>query len=379
MVAVAYTDLPSDPRVQREADALVRMGANVTIVVPQGAGVGAGLASSVVEVGAPAARGQTTLLGQLGFMRSVRAWVKEQAFVPDVVHVHNMPDYLVWSVAPWVAAGSRLVLDVHDVMSELALHRFRGPFRFLAAAILRVLERRAWLRADHVITVHDQYRDQIVAAGVPEEQVTVVMNVPSEPEVWSRARRPSGDGVFRISWHGTVSRRTGAHHLVRALAIVRESLPEVRAVIVGGGDGTSMLREVIAASGADDIVEFHQGFRPVQEVIEIVGNADLAVVPNELSVYTRNILPVKLIEYASMGLPVVATELPLVRRYFDGAVHMVSRPEPSQLAASILQIAGDADYRTELSRRSRAAAAKLSWSRFEPKLVRAVLGSGVIP
>ena len=41
---------------------------------------------------------------------------------------------------------------------------------------LRLVERSACTLADRVITVHDAYRRELVAHGVPSERIEVVMN-----------------------------------------------------------------------------------------------------------------------------------------------------------------------------------------------------------
>ena len=56
---------------------------------------------------------------------------------------------------------------------------------------------------------------------------------------------------------------------------------------------------------------------------------DVGIVPYRLTEYTANVYPTKLNEYLSMGIPVVATDLPEIRRF--NAEH-----------GNIVAIAGDA-------------------------------------
>src|SRR5204863_9165580 len=57
------------------------------------------------------------------------------------------------------------------------------------------------------------------------------------------------------------------------------------------------------------------GLRPHQELPRYVKAFDVGIVPYRLTEYTANVYPTKLNEYLVMGLPVVATDLPEIRRF----------------------------------------------------------------
>lgn len=72
------------------------------------------------------------------------------------------------------------------------------------------------------------------------------------------------------------------------------------------------------------------GQRPHPELPRYVKRFDVGIVPYRDTDYTANVYPTKLNEYLAMGLPVVATDLPEIRRF--NASH-----------GSVVQIAHDAD------------------------------------
>src|SRR5262249_5453431 len=57
------------------------------------------------------------------------------------------------------------------------------------------------------------------------------------------------------------------------------------------------------------------GQRPHPDVPKYVKSFDAAIVPYRLTEYTANVYPTKLNEYLVMGLPVIATDLPEIRRF----------------------------------------------------------------
>src|SRR5438128_11112355 len=57
------------------------------------------------------------------------------------------------------------------------------------------------------------------------------------------------------------------------------------------------------------------GIRPHQELPRYVKAFDVGIVPYRLTEYTANVYPTKLNEYLAMGIPVVASDLPEIRRF----------------------------------------------------------------
>lgn len=375
LVAIAYTDLASDNRVIRAARAAADAGWRVTILAPRGRHRDFRMKNvDIVWLEADQQRGRTTVGGQLRFMRTVARWVRTQRQVPDVVHVHNMPDYLYWAVRGWHRQGSRVVVDVHDIMSELALHRFGAVKRRPASWLLGVLERAVWRRADHVITVHVDYHDTIVAAKINPAKVTVVLNVPDSSVCSPRMRRTPPQDQFKIVFHGTISSRTGVAHAVRAMPLLLEQVPQARLLIIGDGDGAEEVRRLIATLKLEAQVEFIDQFLPMQEVLDRICDAHAAVVPNEPSVYTKGILPVKLLEYSALQIPVVATRLPLIDTYFgEDCLHLIPEPAPNLIAEGLARLARDPGYGAHIVNGTRNFLAVHGWERYRSDLLEALM------
>lgn len=376
LVSIAYTDLPSDARVIREAREATTRGAEVTLVVPRSSNGRPPFQLDGVEIvwlPVDQERGQTTLAGQLRFMRLLARWRAEQTRRPDVVHIHNMPDYLYWAVSAWHRAGARVVLDVHDIMSHVAEHRFAGPKRRFAMWALGRTERSIWHRVDHIITVHEPYRDAIVGTGIPGERVSVVLNSPDPSVVRPELRRRPQPGVFKIVFHGSVTGRSGIVHAVRAMKILLRRVPEARLLVIGAGDASEDVHRAIAELGLMAHVTFIPRYLPLPEVVDLIADANAAVVPNELSRFTELMLPVKFLEYATLGIPSVATCLPLLESYVGHqAAHLIEKPDPGLIAEGLARLARDPDYSTRLSGGARRFIETHGWGSYADVLVSAL-------
>jgi glycosyltransferase involved in cell wall biosynthesis len=318
-------------------------------------------------------RGRTTLRGHARFIRDVAAWCRRQKTAPSVVHLHNMPDYLYLGVLTWHRLGVRMVVDVHDIMSELAVHRFHGVQRRGAVVALRAAEDWVWGRADHLITVHELYAERLIGRGVPEDKVTVVLNAPDPEQVDASMRRTPPTGRTKIVFHGTVTKRSGVAQAVRAMPRVLSAVPEAELVVIGTGDAEEEVRRLIAQLALEEHVRFVNRCMPLTEVVREIADAHVGVVPTERSAYTDGMLPVKLTEYAALGIPAVATGLPLVQQYFgQSSAHLIPEPTPELIAQGLILLIQDRAYRERLTKGAQTFTRAHSWERYRHALRRAL-------
>ena len=89
----------------------------------------------------------------------------------DVMHVHNIPDFLVFAAVVPKLMGARIILDIHDVVPELYSGKFGSSERSLTFRALLSIERLSCRFADHVIIANHLWHDKLVAPVHPEAQM----------------------------------------------------------------------------------------------------------------------------------------------------------------------------------------------------------------
>ena len=239
----------------------------------------------------------------------------------DVVHVHNMPDILVFATLVPKIRGTKIMLDLHDPMPELM-----ASIRLLHAAswhvtALRILERWSIRFASVVITPNIAFKNLFASRSCRPEKITIVMNSPEEA-IFDRARleqsRPlvRNKNEFRIMHHGLIAYRHGVDLLVEAVAQVRMAIPGVRLDLYGAR--TPFLDTVLATAerlGVADIVTFH-GEIDQDGIARAILKSDLGVVPNRRSAFTDLNFPTRIFEYLAMNRPVIAPATRGIRDYF---------------------------------------------------------------
>ena len=365
-----------DPRVRREAEALVAGGRQVDVFSlrrPDDPPSGEldGVRIRRLDVQRHQGAGVTTYVREyLAFL--VRAAVavarahRRRRYA--LVQVHTMPDFLAFAGLPLRLRGVPLLLDLHEAMPEFFPIRFPRAAGRLARRLLRLQERLSIAVATHAITVNDALRDRLVASGIAPGKVSVVPNHPALGRFDPAAvadREFMADGTLRLVYAGAVTPVYELDVAVDAIVRLRErrgGLP-VHLDVYGRGDSEGPLRERVAAAGLADHVTLH-GRIPFEDVPAAIAAADIGLAPTRLDSYTRFSLSTKVFEYGAMRRPAIATRLPLVERIFGRETVATYEPgDADDLAAVILRLVDDPAERRRRLDATADLVANLAWER----------------
>ncbi len=346
---VHLSDFRLDSRVQRQARALAQRGDEVELVClgeREELRVGAGTIR-VHPVGGEKRRGGAGayVRGYASFLAraAARLTALDVRWRFDVVQAHNMPDLIVATALVPRLRKTPLVLDIHDTFPELFATKFDRPRNDLLVRLLRGEERASAAFASRVVVVTEQARRRLESRGVGVGRTTVVMNSPDE-RVFGAPRRPAAwprEGQLRILYHGGLAPRFGVETAIRAIGLLGERQPELHLRVCGSGedrDRLAALAEQVAA-GRVDVAREPVPFEQIPAELE---RAHIGVVPTLHDSFTELLLPVKLLEYVHMGLPVVSSRLPCICDYFgEGDMSMFSAGDPHALAAAMRKLCLD--------------------------------------
>ncbi len=371
VAAVAYTHYRSDPRVRREAEALVARGDAVEVwaLREEGAPARQELGGVVVHgVDIPRYRGGRAaayVRSYARFMAQVQ-WSlarKHQKNRFDIVHVHTMPDFMLAVGLVPRLFGAKLVLDMHDLMPELFALKFGLKRDGIAAQGLRLTQQAATLVADQVIAVHRPQYELLLGSGVPARKLTIVMNA-ADPAVFApRKKEPRlKDGApIRIVYHGTLLERYGVEEMIRAFAMAHQKEPRLQLTILGGGDHEGALRQLIVQLNLQESVTMDGKHLALDEVAAAIRGAHLGLVPGKDD-HEDSVLPTKMLEYLAVGIPTIAVKTRTVGHYFSAAEsELVPLGDVEAFAQGILRLAEDKARRKELVTGGQAWNTRYGW------------------
>ena len=374
MVVHSYYD--EDPRVRREAEALVAAGHQVDVFAlrrdgDEAAGTLEGVAVHRLGVQRHQGAGIGVYLREyLSFL--VRSgWALAKAHRRrryGLVQVHSLPDFLVFAALPLRLAGVPVILDLHEAMPEFFRSRFPGASNPLAHGLLRLQERLSIAVSSATITVNDVMADRLRGLGVRPDKVHVVTNSASLARFDPAAHeiRPfAADGVVRLIYTGALTPTYELDVALEALGRIARERPDVMFAldVFGRGDAEPRLREQAEGLGLGERVAFH-GRIPIEDVPAAIARADIGLAPTRHDRFTDVSLSTKLFEYAAMGKPVVATHLPLVAATFpSGTAWTYPAGDADAFAIAILAIVDRPVERAAAVEATLAIVREASWER----------------
>jgi glycosyltransferase involved in cell wall biosynthesis len=306
------------------------------------------------------------LFEYLAFFLLVFIRLARSATCYDVIHVHNLPDFLVFSALIPRLRGVRIVLDIHDLMPEFYLSRFGHGRSRWPVWLLRLQEKLACHFAHHVITVSELWRQTLVKRSVPAHKCSIVMNVAGTRFTRNALRvhkSPSSSSDFHLFYHGTLTYRYGVDLALRAVAQVRRGLPGIRFTIHGRGEYLDSLLRLAKTLELDDIVTFSTEYIPTEDLPRLIASAHVGIVPYRRDEFTDGIIPTKLMEYAVLGIPAIVAHTPGIVAYFDETmVEFFTAENVEELAHCIQTLYHNRSRVDELARNIRRFDQRYNWA-----------------
>jgi glycosyltransferase involved in cell wall biosynthesis len=369
---VVHAIYPGDPRVRRQSDALTDAGHEVDVIALRQPGEAAeDRRGAERTVRLPLNRLFTGFAGHLAeyaAFTSMAGWRlarEHRRRRYDLVQVATVPDFLAFAAIPEKLAGVPLLLDLHEDMPEFFRDRFRHPLLRPLMPLVTGATRASAAVADELITVHEPLRLLSIARGVAPHKISVVMNS-ADGRLFDSARhrrRPfMEDGTLRLVHHSNLQRIYGLDVAIRGLAMLPADVPWTLDVY-GDGPWRPEIEAAMAATGTADRIALH-GRVLIDDLPRLIAAADIGLVPSLSEPYLEYSLSTKLLEYAALAVPAIASDLATFRHHFtEGALRYVPGGDPAALARAITELAADPSGTVAMGREAQRQAAAYSWER----------------
>ncbi len=294
---------------------------------------------------------------------------------PEVIHVHSGNrgyESALVALSVGRALGIPVVYEVRGFFESLWTSNTAWSEHSEVYRRRYDTEARCMREAAAVVTLSDSMREDIMARGVPGEQVHVVPNGVDNSVFAPRDRSPELmrqwglEGSFVFGYVSNLDHyREGQELLIRAAVELRRRGVHATALIVGDGRRRQVLQELAAEVAAGDAVVF-TGKVPHEAVLDYYALYDVFVVPRVDERAARLVTPLKPFEAMAMGVPVVVSDLPALREITgDGARGVSFRTgDVESLVEVLAELSADPDRRQRVAQAARTwVVEERDWSR----------------
>src|SRR5206468_11943756 len=173
----------------------------------------------------------------------------------DLLHIHNVPDFLVFAAWYPKLTGARVILDIHDIVPEFYASKFGMVPKGLTFALLCWMERVSAAFAHHVLIANDLWLEKYALRTRTAGRCSAFINN-VDCSVFTRRARRRDDGKLIVLFPGGLQWHQGVDIALRAFTEVKAELPHCEFHIYGDGNAKESLVRLAADLGLDGSVQF---------------------------------------------------------------------------------------------------------------------------
>lgn len=374
IAVIAYTTFSTDTRVQKEAYAALEAGYELDIYTLEDKHVTDYSSFNFIRSNLVQYKGQSKfkyIFSYIKFFFYCQFFLTFRVFSNKYkfIHVHNMPNFLVFSTLIPKIFGTKIILDIHDLMPEIFSVKFKLPLNHWLIKLMYFEERISANFVNEIISTNSFHTKRFNDNGIKRVRITEVINVADERIFYPPKAKEYTHSELFLAYPSTLAKRLGIDDLLDAVEYLNNKGLKIRLSIYGDGEYRDDISKRIKNKNLESIVNLSDTFVGLQTLSQELDNAHIGVIPLPSNVSNDIAMPVKIYEYFAKKICVVATDLPLMKSCFNNSVVFYQQGNSADLSATIEKLYNNRDLIKEYALKGYSEFSNQTWNYYKSKYI----------
>ena len=272
-------------------------------------------------------------------------------------------------LVPKAAVEAAKKLDIPSIVKvDDAIYEKASGIKSLQRKIEKMINGKT-LRAGTKILVSNNETKKIIIDeyNVMQEKISIVPNgVDLSMFNITKKKNPK-----KVVFAGAMYYHRGLDVLLETIPLVIEKIPDAKFVLLGSGTEMDKLKEIVSKNKLDNSVEF-KGWIEREKIPENIADASIGIGPLRLTEVTSRALPIKVLEYMAVSLPLIAQKGTLPNDVLENEKNGFFIENHIELAEKIILLLNEPKKVQNMGAHSLKLVQKFSWDQVVDSVINEV-------
>jgi glycosyltransferase involved in cell wall biosynthesis len=292
-----------------------------------------------------------------------------------IIHVHNFPNFLVFTTIVQRFYKVKIILDIHDPMPELFQSKYKINQTNSLIHLLLLEELISIRYANLIITANHLFKNIVTQRSCYFKNIIVILNSPAD-YFYNNNILSNNNAVniknkkdFTLLYIGTLAERYGIETILKVVSEIKkeQSIPNIKIMIIpkiqNEGNYVKKILSDVHFLGLEDCFKIMDPV-PHHLMPSIIKQADLSFYTPAPDTHMDIALSLKIPEVISIGIPLVTTRLSVLLRYFsEDSLFMFEAGDVGACKRKIIEIYQSPDMAAKYVKRAQQLLDKISWQK----------------
>ncbi len=291
----------------------------------------------------------------------------------DIYHIHDFQVLRIVKKVKSLAHRPKIIYDVHEPYPVTIAHSYASNvvvkiIQKIYGAYIGRWEMKKSGYADYIIATEENVCDRFrkiygesktgIIYNYCDFKIPPARNIPKE---------------YDLIYTGSIRKNRGAYTIIKVTALLKEKFPGIKTLLIGNIYDAAVDRKIKALIEKYRVKKhvLIKPFTPYEKMPEIYATSKIGLILFDDNPIYRIIMPIKLFEYMTFGLPVISSDVGhpgrITRKHDTGVT--VNPKNGYEIAHKISTLLEDEKLYNKLSRNAREKAVQeFRWELMEEKL-----------